>query len=321
MADPPPSGGGASPPQPERPAPPPGATVPGTGRADELAASTRAVYRQGWAHFAQWCRGEASNPNALPVEPGLVAAYLEAHADRLGASALRNRVAAIADQHRRRGYAFQPSHPAIRAALSSIRLGRQRPVRPAAAWGAPEIARLIAGCTSDCAGPAALAGLRDRALLLIGVVGGLRRAALVAIDYEHLLLHAASIAIHVPGNRPSPDGQASTVTVPRLRDAETGLVGAACPVTALETWLRVAKIRRGPVFRGVTRHGTLEARLSPQAVRLILLKRAAQAGVTVPGSERRPQHGKPSLPKSGAKAPTGDRRATPTDALPRRHDR
>ncbi len=60
---------------------------------------------------------------------------------------------------------------------------------------------------------------------------------------------------------------------------------------ALERWLQRARIKRGPVFRGVTAHGTLEGRLSGDGVRKILLRRAAMAKLTVHASERLSPHG------------------------------
>ena len=66
---------------------------------------------------------------------------------------------------------------------------------------------------------------------------------------------------------------------------------ATCPVRALERWLRCARITRGPVFRGITAHGTIEGRLSADGVRKILLRRAALAKSTVHPSERLSPHG------------------------------
>src|SRR6201987_6280225 len=53
-----------------------------------------------------------------------------------------------------------------------------------------------------------------------------------------------------------------------------------CPVTALRTWLELSEITFGPLFRKVNRGGVVErARLTTDAVRQILLKRAAKAGL------------------------------------------
>ncbi len=51
-------------------------------------------------------------------------------------------------------------------------------------------------------------------------------------------------------------------------------------MSALRDWLAAAEITTGPLFRKVNRGGKVEAgRLSIDAVRQILLKRAAQAGI------------------------------------------
>jgi integrase len=63
-------------------------------------------------------------------------------------------------------------------------------------------------------------------------------------------------------------------------------------VRALEAWLRAAGIRFGPAFRRVTRHGTVEpGRLSAEAVRLVLKKRVAMAGIKGTALEPITPHG------------------------------
>ncbi len=247
---------------------------------DAISVATRAAYARAWAHFAAWCRDNGADPGALPNTPALVAAYLAALAATHGASALRSRVAAIACHHRQRGVAFAPTHSVIRETLGAIRGRHPRPVRPAAALASPEVKRLLAACPGD------LAGLRDQALLLVGFAGAFRRSELVAIDREHLRFAASGVTIHVPRGKRGQEGEGAGVTLPRLRDASTGVVSDTCPVRALEAWLARAQLRRGPVFRGVNRHGAMEDRLTPGAVRLILLKRAGLAKLTAPAGER-----------------------------------
>ena len=70
------------------------------------------------------------------------------------------------------------------------------------------------------------------------------------------------------------DGKGAEIAIPYGRSDET------CPVAALKAWLEQAEITAGPLFRKVNRGGLVEtARLSTDAVRQILLKRAAKAGV------------------------------------------
>ena len=61
---------------------------------------------------------------------------------------------------------------------------------------------------------------------------------------------------------------------------------------ALEAWLAASDCQFGPVFRKVDLWGNIEhRRLHPDAVRQILRRRAAQAGLTVPPGERLSPHG------------------------------
>ena len=59
-----------------------------------------------------------------------------------------------------------------------------------------------------------------------------------------------------------------------------GSTPETCPVRAMRAWLKAAEITDGPVFRRVTQWGAVgQQRLHPDAVRQILLKRAATAGI------------------------------------------
>jgi len=151
---------------------------------DAISAKTRAKYAGDWAEFAEWCRQQTIDPAALPMHPVLVAAWLAGLAPSVGRSALRRRVAAIVYHHRRRGHVWSAQHPAIRETLSGIARQHGRSVRPAAALTSAEIKRLLATCAGD------LAGVRDRAVFLVGFAGALRRSELVAIDYHHLRFEA-----------------------------------------------------------------------------------------------------------------------------------
>ena len=232
--------------------------------ADTIAEPTRRAYLRDWAEFAAWCRSHAADLDALPTSPVLVAAWLAQLAPTHGRSALGRRLAAIAHHHRRRGVLFAANHPAIRETLAGIRRAHPRPVRPAAALTSAEVKRLIATCGAD------LAGLRDRALLLVGFAGALRRAELVAIDHDHLRFDATAVTIRIPRSKRDQEGQGADVTLPRMRGDDT------CPVRALEDWLRSSDTRFGPVFRKVDRWGNVEhRRLRPDALPRIWHRRAA----------------------------------------------
>jgi integrase len=252
---------------------------------DSLAPATRRAYARDWHDFAAWCRAQGADPTLLPIHPVLVAAYLASLVPGLARSALNGRVAAIAWHHRTRGHVWVPGHPAIRETLRGIARQHGKPVRPAAALTSVEIKRLLATCADD------LAGWRHRALFLVGFAGAFRRAELVAIDVVHLRFDAAGVTIHIPRSKRDQEGKGADVTLPRMRTATASPAGVTCPVRALEHWLRRARLKRGPVFRHVTAHGTLEDRLTADGVRKILLRRAAMAKLTVDPRERLSPHG------------------------------
>ncbi|WP_431272875.1 hypothetical protein [Dankookia sp. P2] len=92
------------------------------------AAETLRGYRRDWQAFADWCAER--HAAALPAAPATVGAHLAALADAGRALAtLRRRLAAIARAHRSAGHRLDAGHPAIRESAA-----RHRPQhRPAAA--------------------------------------------------------------------------------------------------------------------------------------------------------------------------------------------
>lgn len=249
-----------------------------------LSDATKRAYGRDWFVFAEWCRQQEVDPTALPIHPVLVAAYLASLAGRLGRSALNGRVAAIAHEHRRRGLAWNAGHPAIRETLQGIGRTHGKPARHAAALTSVEIKRLVETCADNTA------GLRDRALFLVGFVGALRRSELVALDFLDLRFEANHVVVRIRRSKGDQTDKGADIALPRMRDA-SGDVSETCPVQALERWIARARIRRGAVFRSVTVGGRLGDRLSPDGVRHILLSRAKLAKLTVPPGERLSPHG------------------------------
>jgi integrase len=245
---------------------------------DALAPETKRAYAADWAHFSEWCRGAGCRP--LPAAPAAVAAYLASLAGLYSRSALARRLAAIGHAHRLRDLAWSAGHPAVRATLRGIHRTHRRRGRRAAALTSAELKRLVGACGGD------RAGLRDRALLLLGFAGALRRAELVAVDREHIRFTDAGLRLLLPSSKTDQEGKGVELGISRGRRRET------CPVRALEAWLEASGCKYGPVFRKVDRWGTVEhRRLGGDAVRDVLLRRAAQAKLAVHGSERLSPHG------------------------------
>jgi site-specific recombinase XerD len=242
-----------------------------------LSDNTRRAYESDWRAFCRWC--EAGGISPLPAAPVLVAGHLASLAGTLGRSGLRRRLAAIAHQHRGAGHPWETRHPAIAATMRGILATHGKTSRPAAALTSAEVKRLLAACGTDTA------GLRDRALLLLGFAGALRRSELVAIDREHLRFTSEGMTVFIPRSKRDQEGEGATIGIPR------GLNPLSCPVRAMEEWLRRTRIEWGAVFRRLSPGGALEDRLSPQGVWKILRKRAELARLTVDETERLSPHG------------------------------
>ena len=241
--------------------PPPPPARPGTVK-QQLAAETLRLYAGDWQHFQAYC-AERGMP-ALPASPELVATFLTAPGT--GRAALARRLAAIDHQHRQRGLAPPGAEPSVRAVLRKARRAAPRRIQ-AAAVDPAMLTRLASTCGGD------LAGQRDRAVLLL-LAAGLGRTAIVALQAEQLRLTEPGLAMSLNGND----------EIPKKLDIPRSASPAACPVRAVEDWLRASATRYGPVFRKVNRWGQLEhAALGADAIRLILARRTA---ALMPGQKR-----------------------------------
>ena len=229
----------------------------GAARAGRAAApETRRLYKADWQAFEAWC-GDAG-ASALPASPATVAAFLTEAATALSAGALARRAAAVADRHRQSGLVSPTADPAVKAVLRTARQTaaprREPPPSPA------QLGRMAAACPRD------LAGLRDRALLLLAAAG-LDRATLVGADAEHLRFTETSVELALPEGDAGETGH--RVSIPRRADL------SLCPVQALRDWLQSSDTQFGPVFRKIDRWGNVEhRRLGTDAIRRVLARRA-----------------------------------------------
>src|SRR5215207_9459168 len=132
------------------------------------AENTRAAYRSDWAHFLAWCETHGASP--LPADVATVAAYLAECADSFKLSTIERRLVSISKAHQLASAPNPAKTEQIHLVMSGIRraLGRAQTQKAPAT-----LEPLRAMLDTLGAGPA---GLRDRALLLIGFAGAFRRS-------------------------------------------------------------------------------------------------------------------------------------------------
>ncbi|MDR3535236.1 MAG: recombinase [Acetobacteraceae bacterium] len=210
------------------------------------AANTRRAYRAAVRAWCIWCARHDVVP--LPAASADVAAFLggERAGRQLAPNTIDLRRAAIRYLHRAAGCPVPTDDACVAETVAGIRRDAARrghlPKKKVAAT-ATIVRRLLAPIPDTELAAGGLVGLRDRALILVGFAGALRRAELAAIRVEHLEKTERGIRLTLPQTK---GAQTAAVTVP-LPYGDTAL----CPVHALLAWLSAAGITGGAVFRRV----------------------------------------------------------------------
>jgi site-specific recombinase XerD len=234
--------------------------------AASLAENTTRVYRTGWAQFTAWCDEHGVTP--LPASAETVAFYMTDLAKEAKPATIDLRLAAISAAHRAAGHDGPTKEEAVRLVRRGVRrtLGTaQRQVRPLTV---PELRTMFQGLGTD------LGGCRDRALLLLGFAGALRRSELVGLDVADITEGSDGLTVHLRRSKTDQEGAGRTMGVP------FGSNPITCPVRAWRAWLELSGITEGAAFRSVDRHGHIgPTRLSGQAVALVLKRHAGRAGL------------------------------------------
>jgi integrase len=224
---------------------------------DSLAANTRRAYLSDLGQFEAW-------GGSLPASPETIAAYLAAHADSLSVATLVRRLASISTAHQARGLSNPTRSELVRATLRGIKRTRGSPQLEAKPLLREDLVLVL-----DAMG-GGLKAIRDRALLLIGFAGALRRSELVALDVADSMHVRRGIVLHLRHSKTDQDGHGDKIAIPYGRTRW-------CPVTAIDAWLAASGITEGAIFRRVDRHGHVHK------LRLSIQERAAASGLDPAG--------------------------------------
>jgi integrase len=190
-------------------------------------------------------------------------------------STIERRLAAIGWNCTQRGMPLDRKHRAIATVMAGIRNTHAAPPRQKEAILPEDLIAML-----ETLPRGTLRGLRDRAMLLLGFAGGLRRSEIVGLDVGRDQTEDSSGWVEFfPGK-----GLLVTLrgkTGWREVEIGRGSADATCPVVALETWLKFAKIAHGPLFRRVTGQGKAVGaeRLNDQEVARLVKRTALAAGV------------------------------------------
>jgi integrase len=110
--------------------------------------------------------------------------------------------------------------------------------------------------------------LADRALLLIGFGGALRRSELVALDVADIAETETGLLVTIRHSKTDQEGEGATIAIAHG--------DVACPVKALRAWLDASGIQAGPILPP-DRQGGCAPRGSPSVANIVKAY-AARAG-------------------------------------------
>jgi site-specific recombinase XerD len=231
-----------------------------------LGVQTKKAYRSDWEDFTRWCADHQSDP--LPASPTTVALYLTDRAQTLKVSSLRRRQTSISQAHKLARLPSPTTSPEVRQVMTGIiRTLGEAPNRKLPALA--EIMHMMLNTLPDT-----LPGIRNRALLLLGYAGALRRSELVALTANDLEFTPEGLKVHIRRSKTDPTGLGQTIGVLFGSEPQT------CPIRSLQSWMRSAGIHNGPLFRPISRGGRIGPKaLTPQSVALIVKQTAQAAGL------------------------------------------
>lgn len=249
--------------------------------------NTRKAYASDWKHFSAWCRRQNLSP--LPPEPQVVGLYITACASGTAergmransVSTIERRLSAISWNCAQRGTPLDRKDRGIATVMAGIRNTHAFPPRQKEAILPEDLIAML-----ETLDRGSLRGLRDRAMLLIGFAGGLRRSEITGLDLGRDQTEDGRgwIEILEKGLLVTLRGKTGWREV----EVGRGSSDATCPVVAIETWIKFGKLAKGPLFRRVTGKGKDVGpdRLNDKEVARLVKAAALAAGVRGDLSER-----------------------------------
>lgn len=231
-------------------------------------AHTLDAYASDWDDFYDWCVQHETY--AFPAAPETIVNYINDLADNAKANTVARRISALTENYEAAGVKDNPCRfPIVKNALRGIKRMKgtlQQGKMPILYDDIREMAAAVDGDELQIA--------RDKAILLIGFFGAMRRSEIAGLDVEDLRFQRLGLVITLRKSKTDHLGQGQRIAIPVIKDTDI------CAVTALKHWLAVSGITTGPVFRGFTKgRGIRKTRISDKAIALLVKHYVAVVGM------------------------------------------
>ena len=228
------------------------------------ATSTLRTYQGIWRTFTSWCEARGLVP--LPAEVETVVAYVADQADRIKPVTIKKHLAAISQVHKLRGLVSPVQTEPVKLTMQGLRRMKGTAAAPKTALRVDHIKRVVAAM------PDTRVGIRDRAIVMLGFVGGMRRSEIVGLDRDDLRFEPEGGVLAIRRSKRDQEGKGRQVAIPRGKHDET------CPVRAVRRWLESGDRQEGPLFIRLDR-GAKGQRLSGKSVALVVKRAVNRVGL------------------------------------------
>lgn len=232
-----------------------------------IADRTRQAYQEDLQRFLTW-------GGQVPSPAEQIAAYLAVHGETHAPATLGRWVVSLGKAHTSLGLENPCASALVRTTLRGIRRQRGTAQRRVAPTGRDDLIAMVGAMGNSPR------DLRDRALLLIGFAGALRRSELVALTTADAIFSEAGLTLTIRRSKTDQEGHGRLIGIPYGR-------GAICPVQALRGWLALSidradpETQATPIFRPVNKHCQIaDLALSGHAVGEIVKQRCAAVGLS-----------------------------------------
>ena len=232
--------------------------------------NTLRAYRSDFKDFAGFCAKHGFN--SMPTDPKIVSLYLTHLSKTSKISTLRRRLVSIGVVHKIKGHYLDTKHPIIIENLMGIKRlkgSMQTGKKPILINHLKQIINVINNQDIE-----EIVKQRNKTMILIGFGGGFRRTEIISIDQEDLEFVDEGVKIIVRKSKTDQFGEGMIKGLPYFPN-ET-----YCPVINLKNWLKISKIKTGPIFRRFAKGSSLtKNRLTDQSVVLIIKDCLKIAGI------------------------------------------
>jgi site-specific recombinase XerD len=277
---------------------------------EALSENTRRAYESAWKDFCLFCAEKDFEP--LPAAPAAVALYLsflskkidhqtgEVTKEGLSVPTLEQRLSAIRHYHEEAGHESPTSARAVKKVMAGIRRRQRHRSEEAKPLMTYHIKRMVDSLdkkaenyaqkkrerAKTASGAALTSGekrylrlleVRNRALLLVGFAGALRRSEIASLRFEDLQKEPGlGLTLDIRQSKTDQEGEGALIYIRRLESEYD-------PVQALDEWREAAQIDSGAVFRPVTRGGNVkETPITGRTVNNALQEAVQLAGLSDP---------------------------------------